>query len=246
MRRWFVATWVCVLAYGCGDDGGPNVAGPEALNEHGFPLALGNTWVYEVSSEETDSVGTTSFDAIVTWEVEELDVVFDEPAFRVRTTFGYRSGPREGERVSGLTWYSQRGDTLWALASQDIGGFDPVSVQLSKSAGPQQGDPYSWGANVLIFPLQTGMSWDFSKAVSGIGRKTVAAVEVIEVPAGEFKAFRVVRSSTGRTGGFRVDQWFSSIGIVRVTDEQTIVAPSGEVVSSTISTAVLSSYEVTP
>ena len=224
----------CLLS--CSDKKTPT--GPERLNTAGFPLAIGNSWTYSVTSiREIRTSGEITLadtaDVQVTWTVEAQEQVLGINAFRMKTVSFHNSGPDSGRTWSGETWFATIGDTLKGVAS--TGGISPVVAQLLKPllAGSREAIG-PWGINVLVFPLREGAVWDFSTHLFESDRKVVEAVELISTPAGDFAAFPVVRLAN--TPGFELQtrQWFGVIGIVKMEHEIIFVTdlqdPSGHII----------------
>lgn len=213
---------LCTTSLSCG--GKDKITGPEKLNKAGFPLAVGNIWNYSAQWTQEEPTGTNISDINITWVVDALEIVSGEKAYRLHMTYRYLSGPYNGELSTEWSWFTQRGDTLWALASE----FDDIVPQLSvlfKPVAIFQDDPSEWGINTLVFPLKVGHSWDYLgenhelEGVFELYNKTVTGVDDIQVDAGKFKAFKVttVASSTGLIS--KADQWFTSVGLVRLQSE---------------------------
>jgi hypothetical protein len=213
------AIFLTLFLISCGDKE-DKIVGVDNFEKEGFPLAIGNTWNYEAWTEVTDPIGTIRSEAEVEWLVQELDVVFDEQAYRMQTKFTWTSGPSEGKSTTGWSWFSIRNDTLYAIASENTHSFDPVSAQLFKAIGLKaQVTQREWGATSFVFPLKIGKSWEYFVGVVENDRKTVVGFEQIEVPAGNFGTFRIARTGSDSLNTLQIDQWVSSIGIVKVTEE---------------------------
>lgn len=214
----------------------PTVARGESLtdqlNRNGFPLTVGNRWEYVADAAHTvELVDTQKLVAEIRWRVEvrweiaAREGVFGEDAYRFDVTHRTASGPDSGLVATGQTWFTMRGDTLWGLASRDIGGLNPAVAQLFKPLA-DAAPPTLWGVASLAFPLEVGASWPFSGPGGG-DDKTVEAVETVVLPFGGVEAFRVVRHFLPPVVGFslRSQQWFNALGMVRLRHESIAMAP---------------------
>ena len=60
------------------------------------------------------------------------------------------------------------------------------------------------------------------------------SIDMISLPAGEFEAFRVVRTATASSLQLRTQQWFTDVGIVRMehdfTSTQDVQDPAGNII----------------
>lgn len=235
--------------FGCSD----SVTGPERLNKSRFPLKVGNQWTYAVSAERTVLSDQQvdiheQWKTRVVWEIEAQEEVLGVMAFRINTTYRFLSGPDSGKTVSGQTWFAMKGDTLKAVASENIGEFDPLVAQLFKSSHEAETTQDPWNVNVLVFPLEVGNSWDFTKGLFPADTKTVAAIDKINTTAGEFQAFRVVREITAPDIQVITKQWFTSVGVVEVEDDETFVMQAidaeGNVLDRTITVKTNASVQL--
>lgn len=236
----------------------------DKLNEAGFPLAVGNHWVYYAETEEksiSSDTTVTRWDSDVIWEIKAKEQVLGVDTFRMETTQYFLSGPDSSKSVTMLTWFAVEGDTLRAIASGPQVGLNPVSVQLHKISGSYQDEPNEWPVNVLIFPLEVGKEWTFFRPDPTIlGKKVVETIDNVSVPAGNFEAFRVIRKvdyndPINDNSSFCIVQWFTSVGIVKMTDnfenERKHYDENGNLIDENItkvigkSTMMLVSYQIT-
>lgn len=204
----------------------------EQLNRDGFPLAVGNRWEYAAAGahrveffESQEVVSEQQWRVEVVWEIIAREQVLGEDAYRFDVTHRTISGPDSGRAATGQTWFSVRGDTLWGLASRDIGGLNPAAAQLFKPVA-ETDPPNPWGVASLVLPLEVGASWPFQPPGGG-DEKTVAAVETVDLPIGQMEAFRVLREFLPPAVGFsrRSEQWFNALGMVRLRHEEITIAP---------------------
>ena len=220
-----------------------------------FPLSAGNTWKYRVTAERSSQLSSSTIEHIqwevdVLWQIKGKESVLGTDAYRMETTHHFLSGPDSGKVVTGRTWFSMKGDTLWAVASQDIGELLPESAQLHKAAVTFTQDmPARWGVVVLVFPLKIGSEWDYGFAAS---RKAVEAVEEVSVLNETFEAFKVVRIFDIPSVQIRTEQWFGSIGLIRMKEEllstQTRTDERGNVIGKVVDRRIvnmeLESYQL--
>jgi hypothetical protein len=193
----------------------------DKLNEAGFPLALGNRWVYSAETEITFIYSDTTFtrreDSEVIWEITAKEQVLGEEAFRVETTQHFLNRPDSSMTL--LTWFAAEGDTLRAIASGPGAGRFWVAFQLHKISGSNQDEPDDWPVNVLIFPLEVGKEWAYWRPDPTFwDNKVVEAIDNVSVPAGNFEAFRIAYNLTADKVEYKSNQWFTSVGIVKATE----------------------------
>lgn len=198
------------------------------LNQKGFPLAVGNVWKYRGVSVENESGNLDVIDLKIEWKVEAREVVFEDSAFRIRTTqsVGGDSHPRPGAYTA-LTWFLSDQDTLRSVAHEGVPPFS--EGQLSKPVALNSSDNlYQWRFYVLVFPLVLGKSWPaFGCSSTGYPRKTVIAREVITVPAGTFDAYSV-RYELGESDNNTYVVWYGDVGVIRIV--YTLSSPTIDVV----------------
>jgi len=222
------------LFFGCSDknplDSNNNQKDTDILNKNGFPLVVGNQWVYHLRGEETTiwfnppDTTVTSWDVNVLWKITAMEQVLGVDAFRMETTHHIVSGPDSGRTGTMGTWFAVKGDTLLGVASGTNTGLDPITAQLNKiSSVSNQDEPDEWPVNVLVFPLKVGKEWAYFRLdPTFLGKKVVEAIDEISVPAGNFEAFRIVRHFTRDESESKIiystNQWFSSIGVVKYTE----------------------------
>ncbi len=205
-------------------DSDNNLKETEQLNEAGFPLAVGNYWVYHVQAMMTTlspDTTETSWDVDVLWEITSMEHVLGVDAFRMETTHHVVSGPDSGRTATMITWFTVKEDTLLAVASGPQVGLNPESAQLLKiSVVSNQDEPEEWPVTTLVFPLEVGKEWAYFRPdPEFLGNKKVESVDIISVPAGNYEAFRIVRAFTlnenERNIVYSLRQWFTSIGVVK-------------------------------
>ena len=214
-----------ILAQNFGKSGDPFESDAESdsdtlevklLNQQGFPLAIGNVWKYRGVSIENESGSLDVIELNIEWKVEAHEVVFGEPAFRIKTTqsVGGNSLPRPGVYTA-LTWFSSDPDTLKSVAHEGVPPF--YAGQLAKPAIlTSPSERYRWRFHILVFPLKPGTSWPaFGNSISGYPRKTVIAKEVISVPAGAFEAYSV-EYALRESDNFTYVVWYGDAGILRI------------------------------
>ncbi len=203
----------------------------DELNQSGFPLAVGNRWEYDAEAlfrvevfETQEVVSEDQWRLEVAWEITAREQVLGEEAYRFEITHRTVSGPDSGMVATGNTWFSVRGDTLWGLATRDIGGLLPVAQLFKPVAEPDP--PHPWGAAALVFPLEVGASWPFQPPGGG-DDKRVEQVEQVDLPMGTMEAFRVVREFLPPVVGFslRSEQWFNAVGLLRLYHQEIAIAP---------------------
>ena len=193
------------------------------FNQNGFPLAVGNRWEYRATStwnpdnREDLSRYTTLTD--VTWEITAREIVLGQEAYCFEITHRFLAGPDSGAVRTARTWFAMDGDTLRSVASINTGGLEPLMAQLHKPV-VQEDEPDSWDIISLIFPLYAGQSWDFGTGFFEKDIKVVEAEEMVSVPAGEFETFRVVRIVEAEGVNVRTEQWFSTVGVVKMRDQE--------------------------
>ena len=194
-----------------------------------FPLASGNTWKYRVTVEQrlplsSDRVEHSQWAADVRWQIFGKESVQGVDAYRMETTYRYTGGPERGEVVTGQSWYTMEGDTLWAVASQGIGMLFPETARLHKVAiNATQDMPNPWNVAVLVFPLKINSEWDFGSPHLP-SKKVVEAIEEISVLNQTFETFKVVRIVDTPSIQLRTEQWFASIGLIRMKEEMSYVS----------------------
>ena len=229
IRRVYVLGGLCLLwgmlcIGGCSED---TPTGPEKLNEAGFPLSVGNRWTYRAAAERTVSGMyelSLNWEVEVVWEIKAKEPVLGLEAFRMETVHHVLSGPEIGSRAVGETWFAVKGDTLCAVASRGTAGFFPASAQLHKNIAPYvQNAPSAWDVTVLILPLKIGKVWDYGASLFASDRKVVETQEKVTVPAGRFDAFRVVRVVDDPDAELRTEQWFTSVGLVKMREESVFI-----------------------
>ena len=225
-----IGTVLFAFISGCAED---NSTGLEDLVYDAFPLTIGNRWEYHVYAEENNIFAnndTTSklWEVQAIWKVKSIDRVFGIDAFRVETTHHFLSGPDSGKTAILYGWFTVIGDTLITIASQVSGMMpNPIEAQLHKiTINSEQDEPEDWEVNVLVSPLEVGKAWPFTRFDLYFGTKMVEALEEVDVPAGNFQAYRIVRnyynSGSDRIVSYQSLQWFSSVGIVRMTSESNV------------------------
>ena len=252
MTAWRSSGILLVMSVLMGEIAGPlDAQDLSELNEHGFPLAIGNRWNYEVSASRVsvDPDDTYAFEAEAVWEIVAREQVLGQEAFRFLTTHRFLSGPDSGSVATAETWFAMQEDTLRALASRDVGGLNPSDAQLFKRAFLDGDEPDPWDVITLVLPLSVGSSWRFG-VFGDADRKVVEAEEAISVPAGDFDTFRVVRTIEGI--GLRSEQWFAAIGLVKMRSEILFThnrtnergEPIGEVTESAVTEMELRSFHL--
>ena len=221
--RLLLAGLVGLVALSVSGCSGKSPTGPTQLNKTGFPLAIGNRWVYQVVTDDPAAGGAPNapVSLTATLAVTATETVLGVQAKRLEITHQFVTGRRRGAVTTAMTWFASMGDTLRGIAGADVGALAPVAAQLTKPASIA-GGPAAWGANILVFPLQVGATWQFLPPFSSpdinLGQKVVEAIEEITVPAGKFRAFRVVRAySVGGNQGI-TRQWFAAVGMVKSVD----------------------------
>jgi len=222
------------LILGCSDknplDSDNNQADTDKLNKFGFPLAVGNQWVYHAEAEETlisSDTTVTRYNSEIIWKITAKERVLGVDAFRIETTQHFLSGPDSSKSIIVLSWFAAEGDTLRAIASGPEGGRISGAFQLHKiSVLSDQDEPDEWPINVLVFPLKVGKEWWYfpqgHELQEVLGKKIVEAVDKISVPAGNFEAFRIVWSiipDEAEDNKYLTIQWFTSVGMARVTEK---------------------------
>ena len=194
-----------------------------------FPLNVGNKWIYHVTVEQEDSVSITGMkinELEVTCEITEQQRVYNTDSYRIDSVHRVISGPDSGQVETTQEWYAVKEDTLWAVAND---GTSPWLTVLHKYSMFENTNEISyWGVNVLVYPLEIGKEWEFSR-VGDIGHKKVENFETINVPEGKIKAFKIVRELEWVPTSVSIDivkgsyfifnQWFSSIGLAKMTHE---------------------------
>ena len=193
-----------------------------------FPLALGNTWKYRVTAEQwlphsSDLVEHIQHTVDVRWQIFGKESVEGVEAYRMESTYSYTGGPQRGKVATGLSWYTIAGDTLWAVASQQDGLLFPSTAKLHKVAiNATQDMPNPWNVVVLVFPLKINSEWDFGFPDLP-SKKVVEAIEEISVLNQTFETFKVVRTVDTPSIQLRTEQWFGSIGLIRMKEEGSYV-----------------------
>ena len=205
-----------------------------------FPLALGNTWKYRVMAEQwlphsSDLVEHIRHTVDVRWQIFGKESVEGVEAYRMESIYRYTGGPERGKVVTGLSWYTIAGDTLWAVASQLDGLLFPSTARLHKVAiNATQDVPNPWNVAVLVFPLKVNSEWDFGGSPRLPSKKVVEAIEEISVLNQTFETFKVVRTVDTPFIQLRTEQWFASIGLIRMKEEVSYVLDQIDVAGNVI------------
>jgi hypothetical protein len=195
------------------------------LNQDKFPLAVGNRWEYRATTswnlDNPETFPGYTSETEVVWEITARETVLGQEAYRFEITHRFLAGPDSGAVRTGQTWFAMSGDTLRSVAAINTGGFEPGTAQLFKPV-VQEEEPFPWNIISLIFPLSVGQSWDFGAGFFENDTKVVETEERVLVPAGEFETFKVVRlvEFENSTDHIRTEQWFASVGLVKMKDEQ--------------------------
>jgi hypothetical protein len=240
------------LNSGCGEK---NPAGPDKLNRTGFPLKVGNEWVYKVIGDFQVNGLEFHEEIRATWRVTKIETVFGYEAFRMETTHAFLDGPSRGQSATGIAWYSVKNDTLLAVAAQDAGNLSPLG-QLFKPITVTQASAERWNVRVLVFPLALDRKWEFQvdRFFFTKDEKSVEAIDRVSTSAGSFEAFRVVRSAESPSAQLRTMQWFASVGMVKMEHQDELVQSRmdergnviGESKSSTMEVMELESFHLAP
>jgi hypothetical protein len=188
-----------VDAAGGGEDGHGS-----AVNS--YPLAEGNRWTYEI---------TTTLDG---QSVGPADVVDD-----VQQEWVNQNGARYMKQVmesrgpqtwTAVAYLRQDRDGLYRLdppASPEPSGRLPVRL-LSGAPGENE-------ALVLPYPLKIGESWTIRDTPQGgLWTATVEARDVIDSPAGAFRAFRVRVSNEFQGPGDDAMLWYGADGLIKASE----------------------------
>jgi hypothetical protein len=214
---------VCALAlvgvFAAGCDNATGIAGPEALNTAGFPLGVGNRWEYGVTSQYMRDGDTSVTEGRITWLIDTLETVLGEEAYRFEVTHTLLATPQYSEfsRIAHI-WFTEKDDTLRAITSRDVSNLPFVQVVLRRPASKSiESRTDELMESVLVYPLEVGARWPFSNRMDALGQKVVEAIEMVSVPGGHTDAFRVTRNTTGGFWEYEIQQWFTSIGIVKTT-----------------------------
>ena len=104
----------------------------EGINENGFPLTVGNRWEYRVGTELNVLSPALAWPSEAILEILATEEALGQQAFHFRTTHRFLLGPDSEKIVTGDTWFSMQEDTLWGIATDVVGGLNPVSAQLLK------------------------------------------------------------------------------------------------------------------
>ena len=194
-----------LASLGCGDDDeAPTSPTLDRLNVQGFPLAVGNNWVYEVNgsiaSPDSSSDSNYTWKVTADWEIVAKDTVLS----------------------NGEIWFAMQGDTLRSVASRNTGGLELYGQLFKAVAQDEEEQPDEWDIISLIFPLEEGKSWTF--LFDNDRKSVVKRGERIVVPAGEFDTFLVARNIENDAWvEFRTEQWFSEVGLVKLRHSDTFV-----------------------
>ena len=91
-----------LASLGCGDeDMAPTSSSLDRLNVQGFPLAVGNNWVYELNGSIAPPDSSSDFNytrkVAADWEIVAKDTVLGQEAFHFETTHHFPEGPDEGQ-----------------------------------------------------------------------------------------------------------------------------------------------------
>jgi hypothetical protein len=171
-------------------------------------LRAGASWTYEVDGEDekTQSVGAAE------------DIGGDKAgvtAFRLET-----------EKAGGsvVSWQEDVGDAIVRHRETDMAGstatdevYEPYRTRISEAAAhTQEGATWTEEYTEIITDLDTGESSMVDKVEQW---EVVAVDEVVQVPAGDFCAMRVRRTSTvGGSDGSDKTYWFAR-GVGKVKEE---------------------------
>ncbi len=240
-----------ILAQNYGRSGDPDGPGSvsqeeaieaETLNQNGFPLAIGNTWQYQLTYVESwpDTLEAEHFD--VEWEVEAQEEVFGETAFRVRTLQSIHTiQDTESTGYTSYTWFVSNPDSLKGIASQ--GPLPFAEGQLFKPATSTLAEgPSSWQFSILRFPLIPGKSWPALDRSPGLATKTVIGRETVSVPAGLFETYKV--RYVLAFGDDVILTWYGAIGVVKILHLNSRETVGIERVNQSLRVYELVSYEL--
>lgn len=184
-----------------------------------FPTAEGTTWSYEMIQERPSD----DFDLTDTTQVDHFAIT-------------YRLGGVEkidNKDLRRLEIY--RGDALEQvdlIAIEEGGITCPARMNaegaITKLVPPQR---------MLALPLQNGASWNFDGKIGGTEvkqRYEIAGEEVVDLPAGKFRAWRIRCGQTSPAPA-TIDRWLvAGVGFVKV--ETTLKGASGLALQKTLLT----------
>ena len=224
MKRVIGMLGLLLVGIGCGDDDeSPTSSTLDRLNVRGFPLAVGNTWIYELNGSQSSpdsSAGLNyTWKVAVGWEIAAQDTVLDQQAFRLEITHRFLEGPDQGLVSTGETWFAMEGDTLRSVASRGISDLSVFGQLWKPVVQHQEEQPDEWDVISLIFPLVEGKTWTFLDLWDNDHKSVVKRGEQVVVPAGEFDTFLVAR--TVGDDSYRTEQWFAEIGLVKLLHRDT-------------------------
>jgi hypothetical protein len=216
-----VAGLTLAAAAGCGakNDGGggpgftgplaPDGAVPQTTSGRYQPLAVGASWVYQVT--DTNNVAYTKNSTVLA--LEDAGGAFaGTMAYKITETV---------KSSTQLTWYQMTDTDVRRLHDQ----------QLDSSGNLSSDDwytPYDLRVDETPEHLMEGAKWQLSYQDAHTSTKkpaktttvtedwsTEATSETVTVPAGTFSAVRITRTDTA-TGGSAKTQWFvAGVGKIR-------------------------------
>lgn len=222
-----------LLSAACSDDGGPSRIVDPPPEPSFYPLAIGNSWTYEITN---------------TTRMEYLDgskppktLVFQ--GSDTRTIIGM-------ETIDGVEYFVEEsvvttntdpdGSKSWRRYRQDDDGFYRSTVSTTVPAelsGVAAADVQDNESRRIQYPLEVGAEWIVSGPARSPLTARVEAQETVAVPAGDMTAWKI-----RFTGGIYTDEseyfiWYSRCGGVLVKshfEQLAVDAETGLMVRITI------------
>jgi hypothetical protein len=211
--------------------------GPEASRSF-FPLQVGNRWTYSFHSWTTSVTCPDELETPPPWEMrgtleQEITCVREsggKSLFVVREQASLTTAPWITEPEIGVDWTYYRQDKKGLYLGNFREDGDPCDSPDLRSRESNVGDPvgelfhkglYSLPlpselipfveTKVLGYPLRVGARWSWDR--NGSVGQVVEAVEVLDLPLGRVRAYRV--SAFGLLPGWRIVWWYGRDGLLK-------------------------------
>jgi hypothetical protein len=220
ISRWSVVLAISMFAIGvgsCGNDRGvaPKLLGirPPFVNQGVnatanltpgdvlFPMVPGNRWHYAVTIRRTWLPSSELPDSVmVSHEVRLREIAAAESGSDGECGLELQAGPRSGTSV----------ETRWVRYRQDRSGLYQAGPPTSQRRECGRSDSLTQWLVLLKYPLHVGSEWQVSYNVHA----RVEGVDVLDLPAGRFVAYRLRVQYPWMQPGEEYLSWYGRAGLL--------------------------------